>query len=798
MRWPTSARRTSAEAASRVRSPRIPGSAFSYRLEARPVSQNADDATLEIQRVDLGGTGLLTARGDVVLRDGDSAPITTNGNALTLVSAAGEIQQQSANEVSIDMAGTPAGGAARDLVLIADGDIGDLGTSGAKIRTNAVDGIAGQSTVGDFGLVNTGTGSDGLRIEQITPEDPALRDPTSSSSPILGILAGNTNEPGSIDVTNVGSRIVLGAGPEGFEFSQAHLRAGDDIALHAPDGGIEIENPRFLKLQTPVVGPVFLPQNDASIVAGGDVVLDGAVRTSVGSIAAVEVPEDGEPDPDAPDPEFVHGSLRVEARGTTFYRGDVGGDGSDARQELALLDTTNAAAQLDAGEVQGDARVFRVGDARFRGTLDAQIEKGVQEAPAGVQILAHDLSTSESDHTAAVTFEGDIGGRQALGSLDVAAEQILFTSANKVVAQGDIGLDANPTDAPSPIATMADTSGGLSIRSTGGTFSTGTNDKLSVQGPLSIQASHVHVGDLNAARNLSIRSPDIQIAARAPGLVKQRNGTFAMDDGTDLVADSIAFSSVPTIDGSGTVSLGVGGGGVSTPGRLDGFVVRRFTSSVDHVTGQDMQGQDGEVLDLRPTGPAVVGNPSEDIPRERPLTEPGMPPRFSDEKPAPAPDVEADQLLAFLRCGDAGSAAACDAADTERLGAVRDWSDSALATPRAEQLAASYREMRSRDLSAAFDAAGAGFRQSQGFGEFDAAAFAQYLEQSGQHPEARAAIHQLANLLVEVDLLGLAPEDETRVRRELASELAAEADLPGFDADAVLDAVAATPIELPE
>ncbi|HVH16779.1 MAG TPA: hypothetical protein VNF72_00640, partial [Myxococcota bacterium] len=205
-----------------------------------------------------------------------------------------------------------------------------------------------------------------------------------------------------------------------------------------------------------------------------------------------------------------------------------------------------------------------------------------------------------------------------------------------------------------------------------------------------------------------------------------------------------------------------------------------------------------QILDLQATGRAVVSNPAEDLPRERPLTDPSLPPRYSEEGPAPAPGVDANQLLAFLRCGDAaGPSADCDAADAGLLGSVSDWPDSALATPRAEQIAASYREMRSRDLSAVFDAAGAGFREAQGFGEFDAAAFARYLEQSPDHPEARAAIHRLAGVLVEIDLLGLPADDETRVRRELAGALAAEADLPGFDTDAVLEAVEATPIELP-
>ena len=58
-------------------------------------------------------------------------------------------------------------------------------------------------------------------------------------------------------------------------------------------------------------------------------------------------------------------------------------------------------------------------------------------------------------------------------------------------------------------------------------------------------------------------------------------------------------------------------------------------------------------------------------------------------------------------------------------------------------------------------------------------------------------MRQLATILTEVDMLGLAPEAEAQVRNELAREFAAEADVPGFDADAVLAAVAATPIGLP-
>ena len=762
------------------------GTGFSYRLEAKAPDKSVNEAALQVDHVDLGGTGLLSAPGDVLLRDtGSGSPaIQTNGHALSISSTSGGIQQEGTG-ISIDMSGGT--GTERDLVLTTNGDIGTVGTNGAPdqpIRTRGVHRLAGQAALGDLVLVNDSAGTDGLRIEQLTPQDPALQDSGSSGSSVNGLLASGSNGSGNVRIENDDSRIVLGNVGAGGEFSVAQITAAAGVMLKAQS--IEIENARYLKVATPL-GPVFVPLNDARIAAGKDVVLDGPVQTSLGSVASST-------DPAAPAPQFVNGKLKIESKGTTHFTGDVGGDGSDDQNELALLDTTDAAAE-GAG-----TRTFRVGDAHFRGTLDG---------PAGVQVIAHDLSTSAPDHVAGATFDGNIGGHTPLASFDVQAEQLRFTTANQIVATGDITLDGNPTNTPQTVATIADTTGGLSIRSQNGTFRTGeqpvpgavTNEKLSVQGPLEISAQHVSVEDVNAAQHLQINSPDIQIRARDPGTLLLKNGQTTTDGGTDLVADSISFSTLPTIDhGASTapVLLGVGGGGVSAPGNLSDFEVRRFTPSVDRVVPGDMTGPSGVVLDLTATGNSIVGDPSEDVPRQRPLTDPYLPPRFSKQQPGPAPVVDAEQVLAYLRCGDAGGVGAgCDVADSEELAGVHDWQNSALATPRADQLAQSYRAMRAHKLSAVFDRAGTGFRQAQGFGEFDSAAFARYLE-SGAQPEARTAIHQLAYLLVEVDLLGLAPADEMHVRRELASQLATEADLEGFDTDAALQAVAATSIELPQ
>jgi Ni/Co efflux regulator RcnB len=240
----------------------------------------------------------------------------------------------------------------------------------------------------------------------------------------------------------------------------------------------------------------------------------------------------------------------------------------------------------------------------------------------------------------------------------------------------------------------------------------------------------------------------------------------------------------------------VGGGGISAPDEIfDHFAVDYATPDVQHVTAGDMQGPDGTVLDLQATGRAVVGNPSEDIrcasARSRsvaaaPLHEGGSLRRRPPSTPSSSAYLRWRRWRAGRRLRCSGRA---------RLGAVRDWQDSALATPRAEEIAQSYRLMRARDLSAVFDRAGTGFRRRRASASSTRPPSPAIWSRAASTPRARCD-HRLANVLVEIDLL--APgRGRARVRREVAGELAAEADLPGFDTDAVLLAVEATPIELP-
>jgi filamentous hemagglutinin family protein len=750
------------------------GSGFSYLL-LEPTETGASPANLEVDAVRLGGSGRLVARGDVLLRDDAGTAIETNGHALTLESTTAAIAQEGSG-TAIDMTGTAPGGEPAQLVLLANTG---AGTQAAPLRTAGVEHLAGITEQGSFVLENDGTGEGPLRIERVTPIDPAqVGEDEPTGTPVVGVSAFGEEAGVEVEITQTGTPIVLGEITDGAEFTGTHVFSRGAMTLRAAEG-IEIENARFLRVQLPLPGDVFLAHNDARLAAFGDLTVDAPVRTSAASTASSD-------DEGAPDPRFVHASLELESGGTVHFTGDVGGDGSDS-QQLALLDTTSASVDQDLG--------MRVADARFRGRLDG---------PGALTLRVQDASSSEpsaEEHVATALFEGDIGAGAALGGLDVQAERVVFTSADRIVTgAGGVHLSTNQDPGVIPqAATLEDRSGGLRIQ-TSGAFITGdadSLDKLSVAGPLSIQAASVRVSDLSAARSLSVDSPDIVVVARAPGLVEQRDGGTLTDQGTDWVADRMSLSSVPTIEGAGTVTLGVGGGGVSAPGSLSAFEVRRYTPGVDEVSASDFFGVDGRMLDLTATGERVVSNPSEQLPRESATTTPSLPPQASEAQPAPAPAVGADALLAFLRCGEPDAPTDCDAAATAPLDAVADFPHSALATPRAAELLAAWRELRARDLGAAFDAAGAGYRAASGFGELEGASFGAYLEASREHADARAALRQLATILTEVELLGLAPEDETRVRRQLAAELAAEADVPGFDTDAVLEAVEATPIGLP-
>ena len=245
------------------------------------------------------------------------------------------------------------------LVLIANTGVGSLAT---PLRTTGVGKLAGLTEQESFVLRNDGTGAGPMTIQRVTPIDPADVSTSVSLTPVAGVRAPGTQGDVHVDITQLGTPLVLGVITDGGEFSGDQVFSQGDLALRA-QAGIEIGNARFVSLPVPIPDNVFLAHNDARLVAFGDLTLEGPISTMPGSMAQSD--EDG-----APSPRFVHGSLELEAAGTVHFTGDIGvgsagaGDPVDGRA-LALLDTTRAT--MDGA---GELTTVRVADARFRGTLD--------------------------------------------------------------------------------------------------------------------------------------------------------------------------------------------------------------------------------------------------------------------------------------------------------------------------------------------------------------------------------------------------------------------------------------------
>jgi filamentous hemagglutinin family protein len=480
------------------------------------------------------------------------------------------------------------------------------------------------------------------------------------------------------------------------------------------------------------------------------------------------------------------GTLELAATGITLGSGtghlSVDADGSvvfDAPVEI----------EAQAGETVVDV----AGDVNFAQTIDT--ETG---AAQGAQLRV--------DTNGVATFGGDVGTTSALYSLEVDSQQtdgtsIVFESANRVVTgAGGIHLNTlNPRTSVPDIATIADTTGGLKLE-TAGDFVVGGLEKVSVVGPLDVQAGGaVRVGDL-AADTIRIDSPDVVMLGRVPADVLQPDGSFITDEGVDWVANEIVVTSPLTWDGAGggRATLVLGSGGIFVPNSLVGFEVLRFTEDIDAVTAGSFAGPADEVLDLVGTGPEFVAIPTREIPRLEPGVEPQLAARASDAEPSAARPPSAPELLAFVRCVDAGPACGeADRATFDQLGSPRG----ALATERAREIADRFeRGVTSRDaharLRATFAVAARRYRESGARG-IEGAAFYRFLAQSELHGEARREIDTLAVLFTQVELLGMSDDDTAAARRAIAGDFARAVALPGFDADAILAAAAESPIGPP-
>jgi hypothetical protein len=342
----------------------------------------------------------------------------------------------------------------------------------------------------------------------------------------------------------------------------------------------------------------------------------------------------------------------------------------------------------------------------------------------------------------------------------------------RALASG-VRLDAGGDPGAIPVvASIAKTGGDLSLTSTGGAVTIADGDKLSVEGALSLTGDTVRFTDLSAL-DISVQSPNTQIFARDPGLVRLPNGVVAGDAGTDVIANTVSFSSAPAAVGSGNAPrIATASGTAQNAGAL-GVVALGTPITPDRiVTG-------GEVLDLT----ILVPDPGHETPELHGTVEPPLPPQLSEDRAALGAPVSREEAAEFFACaavGGEGVPPDCAApAPPPAYG-------SALDTDRAVEVARGYRELlgdspRATAGRAAIAKAGEDPRASLSAGS----------------PAAGVYLTDIARVLGQVRLLGLGDRRYGEVRADLLAKVADAIGSPQVDAARLGAAVDARAMGMP-
>jgi filamentous hemagglutinin family protein len=738
------------------------GASFAYALrDTSALDQPEGDLTVTPTGGALGGDLHLDVQGAIRLGAG---AIQANDHRVGLI-AEGPIAAVSGagGEVTID---DPSG-----LLLFAGPGAGSQPDSDIALVVSSDDAVAvNASANADFSLeVRGAPGTTGdIVITEVEPDIGNVRE-----------LVGGVSAVGDVLLrTAADSDIVLGAsladGPIGVSSGGSQTFAAERVL---------IENVRLVAEAVegvggdgkPRINGIPVPVNEAAIIAGKDVIFEGSIHTS----------------PEALDTgsNTIYASFDIAALGTTSFGGDVGtptfdDTGTVIPLPLARLEVLDT----DIGSADPlDTRTFVVGEGIFDGRIDGE----------GTAVFSTDPAAALSPEDESLLFGKNIGGRSDLRGFQADAPLVTFTTTDSVKTGAGgirINVDEDLGGVVPTRATIGDRNGHLTLDSEGDIV-VGELHKLTTVGTLRLESdTRVTVGDLNANK-IVIESPVIEMRQRDAGEVEVEGQTPEMDQGVDWVANQINTNSAIRLVGTpdpmlpNAPRLVIGTGGIRSPSNFDQFEVVRLNDSLDAVTSGILLASDGEtLLDLTGDGPPVLGDPSRELNRKHAQPSPPLDARSDGAAPAAPPSASANEVLAMLRC-----------TGEECLPDVRR---GPLSTPRAAEIARVYRErVSSRDgrvrLRATFAVAARAYRE-RGARGLDGSDFYAFLAASDLFEDARSEIDSLAGLLVQVDLLGLSPEDTRAVQLEIATSFAAATSLRGFDVAAVLDAVDASPIGLVE
>jgi filamentous hemagglutinin family protein len=592
-------------------------------------------------------------------------------------------------------------------------------------------------SVGD--VVLGSTGSTGAAITASVVQDPAATTTPVFKDAVVLIAdigadgkGGIRTEPGATIDLNGAQLAMFGSSGVGTHEQPIAITDGGRIsALVSPlkDDGI------------PTTDNVFVADpNSAAGIFVSNAIGESATAGDLTVVTSTEFPN------------FLQG-LKIDAGHGDIEVTNTGGKIALERSVIARPSSASAGTGGDVlldGDVSvnADVTVRGGGDVRITGAID---DDGKTATGSLLSVVAGDVAE----------LGGDVGSSKPLDGLRVNAQQNIqfIGSPNQTVTTGAKGitLDASGNAASVPQdATIAKTGGNLSLTSTGGAVSIADGDKLSVEGNLSLTGNTVHFTDLSAL-DISVQSPNTQIFARDPGLVRLASGAVVGDAGTDVIANAVSFSSAPTVVGSGPAPRIATLSGTAQNSGVIGVVPLRAAITPDLIASG------GEVRDLA----ILVNDPGHETPEYPGVVRVPLEAQFSQDRAAAAATVTREQVLEFFACapaGDEGVPPGCSEAPQPPYG-------SALDTERAVEIAHDYRELL-----------GDSQRATAGRAALARAAEDPHAPLTSGSPAATVYLTDLARLLAQIRLLGLGDDGYRDVRADVLAKVAAEIGSPQLDA----------------
>ncbi len=716
---------------------------------------------------------------DIDLEVGFANPDEDSRDDRTLVLAAGSVQAGDSfaarSDGDIEL-GTP--GAVDDTVIVAGDEVVTLSADFDEDGTGALRDVAGADTGvidlngGDLTLFaaegigedgNPITTSDGGRLAALNVPLRANPDATAtqrfiadpdvdsdiylrnqvdgdleivSSAQAIGVqVAGGI---GDIVITNEAGGIIVRSALRAKPVDNADGTGGDVTLTVAPDSQIVFDVSRFQDALAIGSGGVQTYQGDVVLARATDVEADGGIVIQGGL----------DTQDSAANPVSFTAALDD---GTTF----AVQDGVGAQRALSSFTLSSTLVGTDDGPLGLDAPSVTT---------------------ASAQTYRSDLSLAQNTTLSAggtVEFGADVTSPSA-GLTVNTPDRILFSAAGdqSVATAGVLALNPNGRTAIPLEATIAKPTGNLSLSSTSGSLIIGDREKLSVAGSLALAGNTVRFTDLSALA-ISVTSPDAQIFARTPGTVATAGGATLVDGGTDLLANTVAFSTPPSVVGGGAAPrIATLSGSAPNAGPIQVGMLPAPITAADIASGS-------RVFDLAiPT--LDPGHETQELSTD-PL-EPPLEVYASQDRAGPGAPVSREEVAAFLACAPLADEAApggCEATAPPAYG-------SALDTERAVEVAHAYRELLGDSPRASAGRASLAHAAADPSAPLGSAA----------SPAGRVYLTEIARVLGQVRLLGLGAR-YAEVRSDLLAAVAAAIGSPQLDAARLGPAVDARGMGMP-